>query len=60
MVADTPWEPHDERFYNRLAIPYPVTRIAPRVAAHSARWADRRGGLEFLATGYIAALVRRD
>ncbi len=63
MVADTPWKPHDERFYNRLAIPYPVTRVAPRVASHSAKWTDLRatrggGGLEFLATGYIASLVR--
>jgi SAM-dependent methyltransferase len=45
----------DERYYNRLVLPYPFTRLVPRTARAAARWAEPKRGLAFTATGYIAA-----
>lgn len=45
----------DERYYNKLVLPYPLTRIAPGLAHGAARWAEPRSGWKIAATGYIAA-----
>lgn len=50
----------DERYYNKLVLPYPFTRLMPGAARAAARWAERRRGLAFTATGYIAAARAND
>ena len=50
-------EPAGERDYNKLLLPYPFSRLAPRSAARSSQWAEDRG-FGFFATGHIAAFRR--
>lgn len=45
----------DERFYNKLLLPYPVTRLMPMIAFAVARVLEPIRGFSFLATGYILA-----
>lgn len=45
----------DERFYNTLPLPYPFTRLTPRLAYAAARLVEDAPGFAFLATGYILA-----
>ncbi len=44
-----------ERFYNKLVLPYPFTRMWPRLAQRAAALAEDKPGLERFATGYIVA-----
>lgn len=44
-----------ERFYNKLPLPYPFTKLAPRLAARAAARVEDRPGFTALATGYIVA-----
>ncbi len=44
-----------ERFYNKLLLPYPVTRFMPMTAYAVARVLEQSRGFSFLATGYILA-----
>lgn len=46
-----------DRDYNKLILPYPLSRLAPSLAASGARWAERSGGFGFAATGYVAAFA---
>ncbi len=44
-----------ERFYNKLLLPYPVTRLMPMTAYAVARVLEPIRGFSFLTTGYILA-----
>lgn len=44
-----------ERFYNKLLLPYPVTRYLPGTAHSVAKFLEEKPGFSFLATGYILA-----
>jgi ubiquinone/menaquinone biosynthesis C-methylase UbiE len=45
----------DERFYNKLLLPYPFTRFVPGLANRVASMVEDTPGFEFFATGYILA-----
>ncbi|RJR49550.1 MAG: class I SAM-dependent methyltransferase [Desulfobacteraceae bacterium] len=44
-----------ERFYNKLILPYPISRVWPRLGYRAAAWAEEKADLQFFATGYILA-----
>ena len=48
----------DHAFYNKLLLPYPFTRVAPRASRAAARLVENRDRFHRLATGYIAAFHR--
>ncbi len=48
----------DHAFYNKLLLPYPFTRVAPRTSRAAARLVENRERFHRLATGYIAAFHR--
>ena len=50
----------DHAFYNKLLLPYPFTRVAPRISRAAARLVEDRERFHRLATGYIAAFQRID
>ncbi len=45
-------------FYNKLLLPYPFTRVAPRASRTAARLVEHRDRFNRLATGYIVAFHR--
>jgi len=47
-----------ERFYNMLILPYPVSRMWPRLAYGVAKRVEGRPGFRFFATGYIVACTK--
>jgi ubiquinone/menaquinone biosynthesis C-methylase UbiE len=48
----------DHAFYNKLLLPYPFTRVAPRASRAAAQFVENRDRFHRLATGYIAAFHR--
>jgi len=47
-----------ERFYNKLILPYPISRFWPKLAYGMADYMEERPGFEFFATGYIVACTK--
>jgi ubiquinone/menaquinone biosynthesis C-methylase UbiE len=47
-----------ERYYNKLVLPYPFTRLWPRVAYRGAALVEPRAGFKSFATGYMVACAK--
>jgi ubiquinone/menaquinone biosynthesis C-methylase UbiE len=47
-----------ERYYNKLVLPYPITRLWPRVASRGAALVEARPGFKSFATGYMVACAK--